>query len=300
MLCSRKERVRPAASRHDGNLNTISFWLCAVARGEYSRFTVSWYIVQACYLQQQGRGSFLQPEGQQRTRESLMASPGNHLLNLLPCKDRTRFIAACDIVDLPLAQVLCEPGKPTKYVYFPTDGFISLIAVVKGSPGVEVGMVGREGMLGVQLALGVPTAPLHALVQGSGSALCMASKAFKIELAASPALQGELHRYLYVLMAQLAESAACVRFHQIGPRLARWLLMSQDRAQASSFEVTQEFLAYMLGVRRVGVTAAAGALQQSGLISYSRGRLTVLDRKGLERAACSCYAADRKTYAELM
>ena len=229
-----------------------------------------------------------------------MASSSNHLIDLLPRKDRLRFLGACEAVELPLAQVLCEPGKPTKYVYFPTDGFISLIAVVKGSPGVEVGMVGREGMLGVQLALGVATAPLHALVQGAGTAWRIGTKAFKAELAASPALQNELHRYLYVLMAQLAESTACVRFHQIGPRLARWLLMSQDRSRASSFVVTQEFLAYMLGVRRVGITAAAGALQRGGLIAYSRGKLTVLDRKGLEQAACGCYAADQKTYAELL
>ena len=229
-----------------------------------------------------------------------MPSPSNHLIDLLPRKDRLRFIGACENIELPLEQVLCEPGKPTKYVYFPTEGFISLIAVVKGSPGVEVGMVGREGMLGVQLALGVATAPLHALVQGAGTAWRIGTRAFKAELAASPALQNELHRYLYVLMAQLAESTACVRFHQIGPRLARWLLMSQDRSRASSFEVTQEFLAYMLGVRRVGITAAAGALQRNGLIAYSRGKLTVLDRKGLEQAACGCYAADQKTYAELL
>ena len=226
--------------------------------------------------------------------------PGNHLIDLLPKKDRLRFLDTCDSVDLPLADVLCEPGKPTKYVYFPTGGFISLIAVVKGSPGVEVGMVGREGMLGVQLSLGVATAPLHAVVQGAGTALRMGTKAFKTELAACPALQSELNRYLYVLMSQLAESAACVRFHQIGPRLARWLLMSQDRSRAISFDVTQEFLAYMLGVRRAGITAAAGALQKSGLISYTRGKVTVLNRKGLERAACGCYAADQKTYAELL
>ena len=227
-------------------------------------------------------------------------SAGNHLIDLLPRKDRIRFTAACELVDLPLAQVLSHPGKPTRYVYFPTEGFISLIAVVKGSPGVEVGMVGREGMLGVQLALGVATAPLHGLVQGAGTALRIGTKAFKLELAACPALQSQLNRYLYVLMAQLAESTACVRFHQIGPRLARWLLMSQDRSKASSFDVTQEFLAYMLGVRRVGITAAAGTLQKDGLIAYSRGKLTVLNRKGLERAACGCYAADQKTYRELL
>ncbi len=229
-----------------------------------------------------------------------MTENSNHLVDLLPRKDRLRFISACDSVSLTLAEVLCEPGKPTKYVYFPTQGFISLIAIVKGSPGVEVGMVGREGMLGVQLALGVAIAPLHALVQGAGQAWRIGTQAFKAELAASAALQNELNRYLYILMAQLAESTACVRFHQIGPRLARWLLMSQDRSGSSSFEVTQEFLAYMLGVRRVGITVAAGALQRNGLISYSRGKLSVLNRAGLEKAACGCYAADQKTYADLL
>ncbi|MBC7647500.1 MAG: Crp/Fnr family transcriptional regulator, partial [Vitreoscilla sp.] len=207
------------------------------------------------------------------TSKSLLnpISPSNHLIDLLPKKDRLRFIAACELVDLTLAKVLSDSGKPTKYVYFPTVGFISLVSMVKGSPGVEVGMVGREGMLGVQLALGVATAPLFALVQGEGTALRIATRAFKTELAASPALQSGLNRYLYVLMAQLAESSACARFHQIGPRLARWLLMSQDRSDASNFDVTHEFLAYMLGVRRVGVTMAAGGLQKEGLISYSRG-----------------------------
>ena len=229
-----------------------------------------------------------------------LRTPGNYLIDLLPRKDRLRVVAACENVELTLANVLGEPGKPTQYVYFPTEGFISLIAMVKGSPGVEVGMVGREGMLGVQLALGVATAPLHAVVQGAGHALRISTKAFKAELIASPALQSELNRYLYVLMSQLAESAACVRFHQIGPRLARWLLMSQDRSQSSTFDVTQEFLAYMLGVRRVGITTAAGAFQRHGLISYSRGKLSVLNRRGLERAACGCYASDQKTYADLL
>ena len=229
-----------------------------------------------------------------------MPTVENHLLALLPRKDRVRFLAASTLVELPLEQVLSNPGKPTKYVYFPTHGFISLISVIEGSPGVEVGMVGREGMLGAQLSLGVITAPLHALVQGVGMAWRIDTRAFKIELAASTALQSLLNRYLYVLMAQLAESTACVRFHQIGPRLARWLLMSQDRSQANSFTVTHEFLAYMLGVRRVGITAAAGHMQLEGLIEYSRGRITVLNRMGLEKAACGCYAADQKVYADLL
>ena len=229
-----------------------------------------------------------------------MATVENHLIEILPRKDRLRLLAICEPIHLRLAEVLCEPGKPTRHVYFPTDGFISLVALVDGSPGVEVGMVGREGMLGAQLVLGVVTAPFRAVVQGEGAAWRIGTAAFRRELAASKALQRGLNRYLYVMLAQQTASAGCLRFHLIGQRLARWLLMSQDRAHRNNFHVTHEFLAYMLGMRRVGITTAASVLQRRGLISYHRGELTVLDRSGLEAAACSCYAADRQTYAELL
>jgi CRP-like cAMP-binding protein len=229
-----------------------------------------------------------------------LASIENHLIELLPRKERLRLLRICEPVHLVLGEVLCESGKPTRHVYFPIDGFISLVTLIDGEPALEVGMVGREGMVGSQLALGVVTAPLRALVQGSGSAWRVATVVFRRELAQSPALQRLLNRYAYVLMTQLTTSAACLRFHMIGPRLARWLLMSQDRAHRDRFHVTQEFLAYMLGVRRVGITAAAGDLQRRKSIKYSRGELTVLDRSGLETATCSCYAADRKAYAELL
>ena len=229
-----------------------------------------------------------------------MSAVENHLIELLPRKDRARLLAVCEPVQLVLAEVLCEPGQATRHVYFPTEGFISLVAHIDGEPALEVGMIGREGMLGAQLALGVVRAPLHALVQGPGAAWRVATTVFRRELAGSVAMQRTMNRYLYVLMAQLAASAACLRFHMIGPRLARWLLMSQDRAHADQFHVTHEFLAYMLGVRRVGVTGAASALQRSGLIEYRRGELKVLDRPGLEAAACDCYAADRKAYDEVL
>ena len=137
-------------------------------------------------------------------------------------------------------------------------------------------------------------------MQGPGPACRIGTAAFRHELAASRALQQGLNRYLYVLMAQLATSAGCLRYHLIGPRLARWLLMSQDRAHSDTFRVTHEFLAYMLGVRRVGVTTAAKSLQQAGLIDYHRGAMHVLDRPGLEAAACECYAAESKVYADLL
>jgi CRP-like cAMP-binding protein len=160
--------------------------------------------------------------------------------------------------------------------------------------------VGREGMVGAELILGVLTTPLHSVVQGSGKAWSIAALPFRRELARSPALRQCLNRYLYVLMCQFAVSAACLRFHLIGPRLARWLLMTQDRAHSNSFHVTHEFLAYMLGVRRVGITSAAGDLQRAGLIEYRRGELIVVNRRGLEAAACGCYAANRKTYTDLL
>jgi len=222
----------------------------------------------------------------------------NHLIELLPRVAQRRLLVLCEPVELVLSQTLCEPGTLTQEVYFPTEGFISLVALNKGVAALEVGMVGREGMLGAQLVLGVDTVPLSALVQGPGLAWRIGKAAFRTELAQSIALQRVLQRYVYVLMTQLAAAASCLRFHVIGPRLARWLLMSQDRAHADRFRVTHEFLAYMLGVRRVGITTAAGALQRAGLIEYRRGQLVVLDRAGLEAAACSCYAADRLTYRQ--
>jgi CRP-like cAMP-binding protein len=224
----------------------------------------------------------------------------NHLINSLPRKDRTRLLAICEPVQLVLSEIVCEPGQQTRHVYFPTQGFVSMLASLDGKPGVEVGLVGSEGMIGSQLALGVLTVPLHGLVQGAGAAWRITVAAFREELGRSPALHRILDRYIYVLMAQLASSATCLRFHQIGPRMARWVLMSQDRAHADKFHLTHEFLAYMLGVRRVGVTQAASALQRDGLIEYHHGNITVMDRMGLEAAACSCYGTDCQVYQRLL
>jgi CRP-like cAMP-binding protein len=229
-----------------------------------------------------------------------MAAAENHLIELLPGKDRRHLLSLCELVDLKLSEVLSESGKPTRHVYFPLSATISLVTPIDGKPVLEVGMVGREGMVGAQLVLGVTTTPMHTVVQGSGKVWRVAASPFRKELARSSALRRCLNRYLFVLMSQFGVSAACLRFHLIGPRLARWLLMTQDRAHADSFHVTHEFLAYMLGVRRVGITAAAGSLQRAGLIRYRRGELVVLDRIGLEAAACGCYAADQKTYADLL
>lgn len=201
---------------------------------------------------------------------------------------------------LELGAVLGEPGEATRYVYFPIDSFVSLVAGASGPERVEVGMVGREGMVGVQIALGVATTPLHAMVQGAGSARRIRATILRRELARSEALRRMLDRYIYVLMTQLATSSACARFHQLSPRLARWLLMSHDRSEADRFHVTHEFLGYMLGVRRVGITGAAGDLQRRGLIRYHRGEVSVLDRAGLEQAACNCYVANERVYVRQM
>jgi CRP-like cAMP-binding protein len=225
-----------------------------------------------------------------------LAEVKNSLLELLPRKDRERLIGRCKTVDLDFEQILWTYGKPARFVYFPIGAFISLVASIDGEPVLEVGMAGAEGVLGAQLALGVTVAPLHAVVQGSGKALRLSAADFRTEVELSPALRRVLDAYLSVLMSQVSTSAACVRFHSIGPRLARWLLMTQDRAMSDTFNVTHQFLAYMLGVRRVGITAAAGELQGKGFISYSRGTLTVLNRRGLETAACSCYVSDRDCY----
>jgi CRP-like cAMP-binding protein len=241
------------------------------------------------------------PAGLASTGALALADVENHLIEMLPLADRRRLLAVCEPFPLVLAELLCERGDTTHHVYFPTVGFVSLVTTVDDKQaGLEVGMVGREGMVGAQLALGMPVTPLRALVQGPGNAWRVGAAAFRRELARSTALQRGLSRYLYVLMAQLATSATCLRFHLVGPRLARWLLMSHDRAQRDTFRVTHEFLACMLGVRRVGITMAAGALQRSGLIHYHRGELTVLDRPGLEAAACACYAVDREAYRAAM
>jgi CRP-like cAMP-binding protein len=225
-----------------------------------------------------------------------LAVPANRLLEALPKRGLRRFMAGCETVELAFAEVLCTPGERIGHVYFPTSSFVSLVMPADDSASLEVGLIGNEGMFGIPLALGVDISPLRAVVQGAGLALRMDATRFCRELRSSHTLHREIDRYVFVHLTQLAQTAACTRFHVVEARLARWLLMTQDRAHADAFHVTQEFLALMLGVRRVGVTKAAGALQKRRLIRYSRGNITVLDRRGLKAASCGCYQADRESY----
>lgn len=199
------------------------------------------------------------------------------------------MIAGLEPVTLTLGEVLYEPGDTIHHVYFPSASLVSLLTLADGHLALEVGIVGRDGMVGIPLVLGHTTSSVRALVQGEGAALRMKTGIFLKTFHSCPPMQRELYRYIHALMAQISQTAACNRFHVVEARLARWLLMTHDRVQRDEFCMTQEFLGHMLGVRRVGVTNAALALQNNNLIQYSRGNITMLDRPGLEAAACGCY-----------
>jgi CRP-like cAMP-binding protein len=231
---------------------------------------------------------------------SQRTAPANRLLSVLSERSRRRFLASCTPVELHLGAVLCNPGERIRHVYFPTDSFISLVTTLDDGARLEVGIVGDEGMLGTSLVLGVAIAPQYALVQGAGPALRMTAAAFRSYCDRSAVLCQHLDRYLYVLMSQVAQTAACTGFHAVEPRLARWLLMTRDRAHSNRFHLTHEFLAYMLGVRRVGITEAAGSLQARGLIRYSRGEILVRDPAALERIACPCYRQAKDMYEQML
>lgn len=229
-------------------------------------------------------------------QESTIPAIANQLIRRLPTDDQRRLVAACEPVAWRLAEVLCEPGAPMRHAYFPLSGFLSLVTQAASGPGLEVGMVGREGVLGAELSLGVQHAPFHVLVQGAGSALRIASEVLLAEMALSAPLRDALKRYTGVTLSQLATSAACLRQHPASARLARWVLMSQDRAQADRFAVTSVFLDYMLGEKPQAIASAVTALQQRHLIAREGDTIAVTDRAGLESAACSCYQAERNHY----
>ena len=231
---------------------------------------------------------------------STAAPIDNRLVAALPRAERARLLACGKLVELVFAEVLYEPNTRIRHVYFPLDGFISDIAAVDDRAALEVGLIGREGVCGIAVALGVDVSANRAMVQGTGSALRIGVVAFRRELQRSPALQRLLGRYAVVLLTQLAQTAGCIASHVVEQRLARWLLMSHDRAHDDTFSITHAFLADMLGVRRVGVTQAAGTLQKRRLIRYARGRVHISSRRGLEAAACRCYGTDCDTWQRLL
>ncbi|HEX7030667.1 MAG TPA: Crp/Fnr family transcriptional regulator [Gammaproteobacteria bacterium] len=214
--------------------------------------------------------------------------------------ERTDVCRRCTIVDLSAGEVIAESGMPIRHVYFPLTAFISSIATVNGQSSLEVSLVGREGAFGVSLAMGVGVSAWRAKVQGSGSAMRMSAEDFRTVLNVNPGLRRILQRYVHVLVSQIAQVAICACYHLVEERLARWMLMSHDRAVADTFHVTHEQLADILGVRRAGISMAAASLQARELIRYTRGKVTVTDRKGLEAAACDCYAATESIYASFL
>jgi CRP-like cAMP-binding protein len=223
----------------------------------------------------------------------------NLLIEALPARQRNRILKLCTLVELDLGTVLCAANQPYQNVYFPLTGFISSIAKATDVPPLELGLIGNEGMIGLGITLGINSALFQTVVQGSGTALRIPIAEFQRMLLTNPALVILLNRYIYLSIQQIAQAAVCVHFHEIEARLARWLLMTNDRAHSDKFQITHVFLAQMLGVRRSGVTLAAGELRNKSLISYARGKVRIMDRKGLEAISCPCYQAMLASYRRL-
>ncbi|MGI8883121.1 MAG: Crp/Fnr family transcriptional regulator [Pyrinomonadaceae bacterium] len=222
--------------------------------------------------------------------------PNNRLLAALPAKEYQRLLPKLKEIPLIYTKTIYESDDIISRVYFPESGIISLLSAVGERSLMEVGIVGNEGFIGLPVFLGVKTSNNRAIVQGAGVALEMKTADFLAECNNGGALSRLLQRFTHSLLTQISQSAACNRFHEIEARLARWLLMTADRMASNEFQITQEFLSNMLGVRREGVSKAAANIQQNKLISYSRGKISVLDRAGLEAAACRCYFIIKDEY----
>jgi CRP-like cAMP-binding protein len=225
---------------------------------------------------------------------ALPASPANRLLAALPAKEYQRLLPELEPVTLAFAEVLYAPGDTIRHAYFPNDSIVSLLAPENHHASLEVGMIGNEGMTGISVFMGVRTSHTLALVQGSGSAVRVKSATLRRESDQAGPFHRLLHRYTHSLLTQMSMAAACNRFHTLDARLARWLLMTNDRNGTNEFRLTQDFMSNMLGVRREGVNKVAGELQRGKLISYSRGRMTILNRAGLEKVSCTCYGIIRE------
>jgi CRP-like cAMP-binding protein len=224
----------------------------------------------------------------------------NRLLEALPRQEREHLLAGCERVELGLAEVLWESDARIRYVYFPIDCFVSTTIQSDGGAHLGVGLIGDEGMIGLSLILGVYTASQRVVVQQSGAAWRMSAAPFCREMEHSVVLRRRMNGYAYVTLRQLALTAICTDDHLMDARLARWLLMTGDRAHSDEFYITQGFISSMLGVRRAGINRAAGSLQDRKLIRYGRGHLTILDRGGLQATACTCYEGDKEVYKRIL
>lgn len=224
----------------------------------------------------------------------------NKLLAVLPNKEYRRLFPTLEKVVLDYGENIYERGDMIGDVYFPNSGIVSLVATMENNGTLEVGIIGNEGMLGLAVFLGVNTSNNRAVIQGEGSAMKMKSKDFLEECRLGGALPKILRRFTHSLITQISQSAFCFRFHAVEARLARWLLMTADRMGSSEFQITQDFLSNMLGVRREAVNKSAANFQQQQFLTYKRGNLSILDRPALENAACSCYRIIKKSYENFL
>ncbi|OGA22539.1 MAG: Crp/Fnr family transcriptional regulator, partial [Betaproteobacteria bacterium RIFCSPLOWO2_02_FULL_67_19] len=215
----------------------------------------------------------------------------------MPRKDYRKLLPILERVNLTFGQILYESQDRIRYVYFPNDCFVSMLTDVDGNRSSEVGLIGSEGMIGLPVALGIAVSPFRAVVQGGGTAMRMKIADFRRAFSESAALKRELFLFTHLLMIQIAQTAACNRFHRVPQRMARWILKTSDRIKSNEFRITQKFLALMLGVRRVGVSVAASGLRDRKLLAYRRGSFTILNHRGLVAAACGCYKIVNDVYA---
>lgn len=231
---------------------------------------------------------------------ALLDARKNQLLAALPPEEWARWRQALELMEMPLGHVLYESGVAMTHVYFPTTSIVSLLYVMEDGASAEIAVVGNEGIVGISLFMGGETTPSRSVVQSAGQGYRMRGQFLKDEFSRSGPVLHLLLRYTQALITQMAQTAVCNRHHSLDEQLCRWLLLSLDRLEKPELEMTQELIANMLGVRREGVTEAASALQKAGLIQYRRGHITVLDRAGLERRTCECYAVVKKEYDRLL
>ncbi len=224
----------------------------------------------------------------------------NHLLGVLSAEESATIFPDLELVPMPLGESICEPGMPMRYVYFPTTCIVSLLYVMEDGASAEIAVVGNEGIVGISVFMGGETTTSRAVVQSAGHAYRLKGQMLKDAFLNAGPMQRLLLRYTQALLTQMAQTAVCNRHHTVDQQLCRWLLLSLDRLPSNELTMTQELIANMLGVRREGVTEAAGKLQRDGLIHYSRGKITVLDRGGLEARVCECYEVVKKEFDRLL